>query len=49
MIQNDGHTSNQLDNAAVCAILLDEWLKELAAISQEQTMAQLTDFFTKNV
>lgn len=30
---------------AMCAVLLDEWLKELAAISQEQSIVLLTDTF----
>lgn len=30
---------------ALCAVLLDEWLKELAAISQEQSIVMLTDTF----
>lgn len=30
---------------ALCAVLLDEWLKELAAISQEQSIVLLTDTF----
>lgn len=30
---------------AVCAVILDEWLKELAAISQEQSIVMLTEMF----
>lgn len=30
---------------ALCAVILDEWLKELAAISQEQSIVMLTDTF----
>lgn len=28
---------------ALCAVMLDEWLKELSAISQEQSIVMLTD------
>lgn len=28
---------------ALCAVVLDEWLKELSAISQEQSIVMLTD------
>lgn len=42
-------TSNTTSNKrtrdlAVCAVVLDEWLKELAAISQEQSIVMLTEF-----
>lgn len=30
---------------AICAVILDEWLKELAAISQEQSIVMLTEIF----
>lgn len=30
---------------ALCAVLLDEWLKELSAISQEQSIILLIDTF----
>jgi hypothetical protein len=29
----------ELRNIMMCAVLLDEWLKELAAITQEQAVA----------
>jgi hypothetical protein len=29
----------ELRNVVMCAVLLDEWLKELAAITQEQAVA----------
>ena len=31
--------SAELRNIVMCAVLLDEWLKELAAITQEQAVA----------
>ena len=30
--------TNRLQNVIICAVILDEWLKELAAISQEHTI-----------
>lgn len=32
---------NESQHVALCAVLLEEWVKELAAIAQEQTIAQL--------
>jgi hypothetical protein len=32
---------------AIAAVLLDEWLKELSAISQEQSIVMLNDNFIK--
>jgi hypothetical protein len=29
----------ELRNVVMCAVILDEWLKELAAITQEQAVA----------
>jgi hypothetical protein len=31
--------SAEMRNIVMCAVLLDEWLKELAAITQEQALA----------
>jgi hypothetical protein len=31
----------ELRNIVMCAVLLDEWLKELAAITQEQAVASV--------
>jgi hypothetical protein len=31
----------ELRNIVMCAVLLDEWLKELAAITQEQAVADI--------
>lgn len=44
---NSGHyiwykDKSELKQYALCAVILEEWLKELAAISQEHTIAQLT-------
>lgn len=33
--------SSRIKDLALCAILLDEWLKELAAISQEQSIVMI--------
>lgn len=33
---------NEAQHVALCAVLLDEWVKELAALAQEHTIAQLT-------
>lgn len=33
---------------AICAVILDEWLKELSAISQEQSIVMLADTFSNN-
>lgn len=30
--------SNRMQNIILCAVILDEWLKELAAITQEHTI-----------
>lgn len=32
---------NEGQHVALCAVLLDEWIKELAALAQEHTIAQL--------
>ncbi|XP_066248369.1 FHIP family protein AGAP011705 [Euwallacea similis] len=32
---------NEAQHVALCAVLLDEWVKELAALAQEHTIAQL--------
>lgn len=50
-----GNTSNAGSSAttnnkrtrdlAICAVILDEWLKELAAISQEQSIVMLSEMF----
>lgn len=44
---NASITSNnkRTRDLALCAVLLDEWLKELAAISQEHSIVMLTDTF----
>lgn len=31
---------------AICAVLLDEWLKELSAISQEQSIVMLNENYS---
>lgn len=36
---------NEAQHVAVCAVLLDEWVKELAALAQEHTISQLAAFF----
>lgn len=36
---------NEAEHVAVCAVLLDEWVKELAALAQEHTISQLAAFF----
>lgn len=36
---------SEAQHVALCAVLLDEWVKELAALSQEHTVAQLAAFF----
>ncbi|XP_037025547.1 UPF0518 protein GF15501 isoform X3 [Bradysia coprophila] len=38
----NGSNERQRD-LALCAVILDEWLKELSAISQEQSIVMLTD------
>lgn len=35
----------ELQHVALCAVLLDEWVKELAALAQEHTIAQLASLF----
>ncbi|GJQ68104.1 hypothetical protein Trydic_g10703 [Trypoxylus dichotomus] len=35
---------NEAQHVAVCAVLLDEWVKELAALAQEHTISQLAAF-----
>lgn len=39
------NNNKRIHDLAMCAVLLDEWLKELAAISQEQSIVLLTDTF----
>ncbi|CAH1965271.1 unnamed protein product [Acanthoscelides obtectus] len=34
---------DECQHVALCAVLLDEWVKELAALAQEHTIAQLTN------
>lgn len=34
---------NEAQHVALCAVLLDEWVKELAALAQEHTIAQLAN------
>lgn len=36
-------SSERMKDLAVCAVLLDEWLKELSAVAQEQMLMMLTD------
>ena len=36
-------SSERMKDLAVCAVLLDEWLKELSAVAQEQLVMMLTD------
>lgn len=36
---------SEIKSYALCSIILEEWLKELAAISQEHTILQLTTVF----
>lgn len=36
---------NEAQQVALCAVVLDEWVKELAALAQEHTIAQLTALF----
>lgn len=36
-------TKERTRDLALCAVILDEWLKELAAISQEQSIVMLAD------
>lgn len=38
-----------VQNVVLCAVLLDEWLKELAAITQEHAIMSLTDGIGCNV
>jgi len=33
---------------ALCAVILDEWLKELSAISQEQSIVMLVETFSRD-
>lgn len=35
----------EIQHVALCAVLLDEWVKELAALAQEHTIAQLASLF----
>lgn len=37
----DAATNKRTRDLAICAVILDEWLKELAAISQEQSIVML--------
>ncbi|KAF5281102.1 hypothetical protein FQR65_LT02968 [Abscondita terminalis] len=36
---------SETQRVALCAVILDEWVKELAALAQEHTIAQLTALF----
>lgn len=36
---------SEAQHVALCAVLLDEWVKELAALAQEHTIAQLASLF----
>lgn len=36
-------SSERMKDLAVSAVLLDEWLKELSAVAQEQMVMMLTD------
>ena len=36
---------NEEQHVALCAVLLDEWVKELAALAQEHMIAQLAALF----
>lgn len=36
---------SEAQHVALCAVILDEWVKELAALAQEHTIAQLTALF----
>ena len=36
---------NEAQHVAICAVLLDEWVKELAALSQEHTVSQITTMY----
>lgn len=45
-VQNCVHPKfNEAQHVALCAVLLDEWVKELAALAQEHTIAQLATLF----
>ncbi|XP_066998841.2 FHIP family protein GJ17503 isoform X2 [Anabrus simplex] len=41
--------NSELRNVVMCAVILDEWLKELAAITQEQAVANLAGDFSEYV
>lgn len=49
--QQDSNTNMYINerqrDLAIVAVLLDEWLKELSAISQEQSIVMLNDNFMK--
>lgn len=36
-------SSERMKDLAVCAVLLDEWLKELSAVAQEQMVMMITE------
>lgn len=40
---NMGSGNERSRDLALCAVILDEWLKELSAISQEQNIVMLGD------
>lgn len=40
-------TNERARDLAICAVILDEWLKELSAITQEQSIAMLTEWLEK--
>ncbi|KAL0272983.1 UNVERIFIED_CONTAM: hypothetical protein PYX00_005771 [Menopon gallinae] len=42
--KTDSNGEGEIRDAVLCAVLLDEWLKELAAIAQEHTLYSLTNF-----
>ena len=43
-LTSNGSSSNERTrDLALCAVILDEWLKELSAIAQEQSIVMLSD------
>lgn len=38
--QNNIEQEDYVRNVVVCAVILDEWLKELAAVAQEHSVLQ---------
>lgn len=47
--QNGNGMNERTRDLALCAVILDEWLKELSAISQEHSIVMLTYSDTDNV